>query len=554
MKNRSLLQPSAGYLSMPAQRVHLTTSWRDYVLLGVGIAALLLLTSLPYIYAQSSNPADRRFMGIVSDVPDTAQYFAWLRGHQERLIVSNQMTSEPNEPAFLNLLWLALGRLALMTGLSFAGCLQILRVVAGISFGFALFWLYGLLAESQRERWLATILVLVGAGIGWIWVVEKYLFRRSDLLYPLDVQVAEPNAFLSLIGYPHFLFAAAFVLAIFGLFLVGVRTARMAPYALAALLALILGLHHTYDLITVYVILGLFVLLRWMNEYRFPTREALGLTLIGLISSPPAAYFTYLTSQNPIWRQVLAQFDNAGVFTPNPLHLLIIFGPQLPLALTMLPMLMRRRTDTDLLLLAWAVGGFCLLYIPTDFQIHMLCPYQVPLALLAIRATIRFAAQPSLWSSMRRYAPVGLLLLASLVNIYLLSWRFVDLARHQAPYYLHRDEVAAIDWLNQQSGQTVVLSSETLGQYVPALADKRAVLAHWAQTVDYYSKQAAVAQFFDPATTEAERVAILERYDVQYVVAGEAEQANVPQLEQTTALLEPVFKAPNATVYLVRQK
>jgi len=253
----------------------------------------------------------------VLDVPDTAQYFSWLRAHQQAVLVSNWMTPEPNQPAFFNLLWFCLGRLALWTGMGLAESFQLLRIVAGAAFAFALFWLYGLLADDRRERWLATALVLVGGGIGWLWVIEKYVAKRSALLFPLDVQVAEPNALLSLIGYPHFLLAAAFVLAIFGLFVVGVRTGRISMYLLAGLLGLVLGLQHAYDLITVYFVLGAFVALLWWSRKRLPLREAIGLILIGLISSPPAAYFAYLTSHDPTWRQVLAQFGNAGVYTPT---------------------------------------------------------------------------------------------------------------------------------------------------------------------------------------------------------------------------------------------
>jgi hypothetical protein len=208
----------------------------------------------------------------------------------------------------------------------------------------------------------------------------------------------------------------------------------------------------------------------WWNTRRFPWRGAIGLTLIGLVSSPPAAYFTYLTTHDPIWRRVLAQFSNAGVYTPNPLHLLIVLGPQLPLAAAALPGLWRRRTDADLLLLAWAVVGFGLLYIPTDFQIHMLNPYQVPLAILAVRTARLIAAAPGAGARLRRWAPAALLLVAIPVNVYLLGWRFIDLGRHRAPYSLHRDEVAALEWLDRQGGDAVVLSDETLGQYVPALS------------------------------------------------------------------------------------
>jgi hypothetical protein len=552
LRARRLLQSSTSNINASPRTTQLSRTWRDRFLLALCIGALLLLTSLPQLYGSLSSPTDRRFMGIVLDVPDTAQYFSWLRAHQHALIVSNLMTPEPNQPAFFNLLWLCLGRLASWTGISFAFAFQLLRLVVGVAFGYTLFWLYGLLAEDRREQWLATILVLVGGGVGWIWVIEKYLTRRADLLYPLDVQVAEPNAFLSLIGYPHFLLAAALVLAILGLFIVGVQTARMAAYGLAGLIGLTLGLQHAYDLITVYGVLGGFVLLLWWNRQQFPRREAAGLILIGLLSSPPAAYFTYLTSHDPIWRQVLAQFGNAGVYTPNPLHLLIIFGPQLPLALATLPGLLRRQRDADLLLLAWVVVGFGLLYIPTDFQIHMLNPYQVPLAILAVRAARRIAGSPGKATWLRKAAPALLLAIAIPVNLYLFTWRFVDLRRHQAPYYLHQDEVAAIEWLNQQRGDGVVLSDETLGQYVPALAGKRTVLAHWAQTIDYYTKRAQIARFFDSATPQPERAALLERYHVSYVLVGEDELRAGAQSILTTPELEKTFETPAAVVYRVR--
>jgi hypothetical protein len=548
-----LLQSSTNQISVAPRAARLSISRRDHLALALGLVALLLLTGLPHLYGSLSSPPDRQYMGIVSDVPDTAQYFSWLRAHQESLVVSNWMTPEPNQPAFFNLLWLALGRLALWADIGLATCFQLLRLVAGVSFGYALFWLYGLLAEDRRERWLATVLVLVGAGQGWIWLVEKYMSGRDGLLYPLDTQVAEPNAFLSLIGYPHFLLAAAFVLAIMGLFLVGERAGKLMFYGLAALLALALGLQHAYDLITIYLVLGAYLLLRWWDQRRFPWHGAIGLTLIGLVSSPPAAYFAYLTSHDPIWRQVLAQFANADVYTPNPLHLLIVLGPQLPLAIAALPGLWRRRSDADLLLLAWTVVGFGLLYIPTDFQIHMLNPYQVPLAILAVRTVRRIGAAPGAGIWLRRWAPAALLLVAIPINVYLLGWRFIDLARHQAPYYLHRDEVAALEWLDRQGGHDVVFSSETLGQYAPALAGKRAVLAHWAQSIDYYTKRADVARFFDPATPPAERAALLQRYDVAYVLAGEAELQAGAGAALDGAPLERVFEAPGAVVYRVQR-
>jgi hypothetical protein len=48
--------------------------------------------------------------------------------------------------------------------------------------------------------------------------------------------------------------------------------------------------------------------------------------------------------------------------------------------------------------------------------------------------------------------------------------RFYDLSRHNYPYYLYRDDIAAMDWLETNATEdSVVLSSQIIGEYIPAL-------------------------------------------------------------------------------------
>jgi uncharacterized membrane protein len=115
---------------------------------------------------------------------------------------------------------------------------------------------------------------------------------------------------------------------------------------------------------------------------------------------------------------------------------------------------------------------------------------------------------------------------SSLTNLYLFAWRFYDLSRYDYPYYLHRDEIAALRWLERNAQpDDVVLSSLELGQYVPAETGAHAFLAHWAQTVDFYGKSEMVSRFFDSQTSEAERLQIVTDYDVDFILLGPAERA-----------------------------
>jgi hypothetical protein len=299
----------------------------------------------------------------------------------------------------------------------------------------------------------------------------------------------------------------------------------------------------------------------WLRDRRIPWFGGLSLAMIGAVAAPPALYFTWLTGRDPIWRAVLYQFANAGVYTPAPPHLFILMGLLLVLACVAVIAGLRRRpalasqSDADLLLWAWAGVGALLLYVPTNFQIHMLTAWQIPLALLSARWLHRTAI-PALARARPRLAgalPTLLLVAVLPTNIYYLAWRVVDLSRHEAPYYLSDHEVAALTWLGQRAtGDDVVLAGLALGQYVPVYSDARTFLGHWAQTVDFYGKQAAVAKFFSPAVNDSARAALLDRFGVTYVLYGAEERALGPVELATIAHLELAFQSGDVAVYRVR--
>ena len=152
-----------------------------------------------------------------------------------------------------------------------------------------------------------------------------------------------------------------------------------------------------------------------------------------------------------------------------------------------------------------------------------------------------------------RWVTTALLVLVVPTNLYLWAWRFYDLSRYDYPYYLHRDEIAALQWLDDQtSSEAVVLSAYETGRYVPSVADKRAFLGHWAQTVDFYGKRELVDEFFDADTSDLRRQQILQQYSVDYVLYGPAEQVLGNYVPDDSALLSPVFSASGARVYAVK--
>ena len=147
---------------------------------------------------------------------------------------------------------------------------------------------------------------------------------------------------------------------------------------------------------------------------------------------------------------------------------------------------------------------------------------------------------------------VAFLLAVLPTNLYLWAWRFVDLARHGYPFYLYRDEVEALDWLQVNTApDDVVLCSLTVGQYVPAVSGNTAFLAHWAQTIGFFDKRERVARFFDAGVSDSERAKTVHAFGVDYVLRGPAERALGTYDPEATPWLTLAYSTEQVDVYRV---
>ncbi|MBE2239216.1 MAG: hypothetical protein IAE81_15615 [Caldilineaceae bacterium] len=525
--------------------------------------AVLVVTTLPYLYGYWSAPPNKQFMGIVHNVPDHMQYFSWFREFGDANLAANKLTPEPNAPVFFNLLWWSLARIGGWLGVGYAGMYQVLRWGATILFLLLAYRMLSWFFVDRPRRTTAFLLLLFGAGLGWVLIAMKYTVTNGELLWPLDVYVAEPNTFFSILGSPHFV-AAALYIFVFDLVLRGHAKGQLRYAVYAGLFALFMGWQHAYDLLIVYGVVGAYALLVWLRDRKLPLYLVWSGLIIGAISVWPALYSVLLTSLDPLWERVLAQFANAGVYTPPLYRLPVLLGLPFLLALYTVmrqnPFRLQDVSNNDLFVRGWFWISFVLIYLPVDYQIHMLNGWQMPIAILATQGLFafvipalarRFAQQPS---PTRRLAVVVAALVigfSSLTNLYLFGWRFLDLSRHDYPFYLYQDEVSALHWLEANASHNdVVLSSLELGQYVPAESGAHAFLAHWAQTVDFYTKRDAVARFFSNQLTVEEQNHLLDEFSIDYIVFGPAEQS-LGSETTAAAVGEVVFSSSAVRIYRV---
>ena len=506
--------------------------WTFVLLITLGI---LLLTSIPYIYGYASAPDEKVFMGLTYNIDDHTQYYSWYTAFQSEFLISNRQTSEPNPRIFFNLLWWVLAQFGKLTGLSFAAVYQVFRWFSGIIFLLMVYIFISMVFEKIGKRRLAFLMVSFGSGFGWVLVLIKYLFRLADTPFPLDIFVSEGNSFFCIMSFPHFMQATAFILAVFVLLLVGEKQNQLRFSVYAGITALVLGFTHTYDLFIVWCIPLVYAGLLFLRQRKFPMYWFKAMLITGLLSWPPALYSVLLTRLNPIWKDVLAQFDNAGVFSPSPLHMFILMGLPLLLALTAMILLIFKRnsvffqSQTGMFAACWFITGWLLTYLPTDFQIHMINSWQIPIALLA---TLLLSEQ--IFPLFNKIKPkdfsFGLFTLlivgfVFLTNLYLFSWRILDLGRHTYPYYLEKAEVEMLSSLEEYTPEdAVILSSYNTGMYLPGLSGRTAFFSHWAQTVNFFDKRDFVNDFYSNELTYTQSQDYLLEYGIGYVLLGPAER------------------------------
>jgi hypothetical protein len=516
------------------------------------VVVLLIVTSLPYLYAWRSAPPGVLFTGLMFDVPDHAQYWSWITASRDGLFISNTMTPEPNPAVFMNpTMWL-LSRLQSAFDLSFAMLFQWWRIAAVLLLVPAIVGFVKVLVREPERRPMAVILCLLGSGVGWIWVVVKKVLGTADVAYPHDLYTVEPNTFWAALSYPYLALAQGLILIVMVSAWLAHRGAGWRACAAAGAGALALSLSHAYDLLTVYAVLGLFAALEWYRTRRMPRGLVAAGVAIGACSAPAALYYHRLTSGDPLWQSILSQYSNAGVWTPPHLHLVVLMG--IPFLLAVLAVLPRSPwTDERRFLTVWVATGLVLIYLPVVFQIKLLSAWQFPIALLAVHAWYERIV-PALPRTLPRAAATAALLLAvSATNLYLFAWRFVELRRHAPPYFLHHEEHEALQWLAANASPSdVVIAPIELGQFVPNHGRTRAYLAHWAMTNRFFERRDNVDRFFSPEAAHDWRKALLQEEGVTLVLRSRWSGPPAPYDFSHSDAFELMFFRPEAQIYRVR--
>jgi hypothetical protein len=482
---------------------------------------ILLLTSLPYLYGALISTPQSQFGGFVIAVEDGHAYLAAMRqGADGALAFYVPYTPEPHTPGYVFAFYLLLGKIARMLGLSRPLTHHLAKVITTPLLLVSIYRFVAHFTGWRILRRLSFLLVGLGGGLGWLWLLVRQPFTPGVM--PIDLWVPDAFAFLTMLTFPHLALAQALILwiAVSGLRLLHHPDWRMT--LVTGALGLVLSLIHPYSLELALGLLGLYWALDAWRTRRPAWMSLAQLAAIGLVSAPYLLYSLILFSTNPVFASWRLQ---NRILSPNPIYYLLGYGLVGLLALLGMvrPRWLRRLRDQDFLYL-WAILIPVGLYLPSNLQRRFLDGYQAPLTLLAVGGLIyllRGVARR--W----RWGIVSTVVAASLLSNLTLLLGSTALVVSRSPLvFEERPALAAMDWLADHAPQqSLVLGAYDTGNVLPGRAPVRTFVGHGPQSVNADEKEAQVSAFFNAATSDRQRLTLLTSYGVNYVFYGPSERA-----------------------------
>ncbi len=502
--------------------------------------SIMIITTLPYFlgyWVEKTDPQHAwRFSGFIFGVEDGNSYIAKaLTGTFGAWLFRTPYTVFPQNGVIAFLPYLLFGKLVSAPGTheQLVALFHIFRFFAGILSVLATYDFIKCFINDEKVCKQGLVIATLGGGIGWIML----LFGKSAILGSLPLEFYSPEAFgfLGLYGLPHMAMARAFMFwgilwhfkisaetntinyrSCFKIGIIWLFVALLQPLA-AFIMGMVLGLHLV--IITAPKILFL----------KKPIGSGMGevvirikIFLLELI--PPLPFFIYYViaySSDEFLKTWSAQNT---ITSPHPVHYLIAYGLLLPLVIVgIIWSINQKRIDTNVLV-GWFILAMVFAYAPVSIQRRLIEGIWVVLVVLML---IGYQ-----WIEKNRPALnlgwclplITILVIPS--TLILLTGGIIAALKPSEPLFRPTPEIASFQFLGSYvQPDDIVLASYETGNALPAWAPVRVLVGHGPESADYANFIKKVDTFYDLNSSDADRLALIDKYAVRFVYWGTHERA-----------------------------
>jgi hypothetical protein len=497
---------------------------------------LVVFTLLPYLLAYALEGESWRFTGFLIAVEDGNSYIAkMLGGTYGAWLFRTPYTTIAQRGIFLYPIYLLLGKLASPPGVheQLVALFHLFRILAVLLMTLATYDFIACFVRSVKTRRLATLLGLLGGGLGWVLTVLGHSEWLGSL--PLEYYSPETFGFLSLFGLPHLALARALFLWGLVILLRAVfdpRAGWVQPGLRIGLLWLLCGLSQPMTGLLALALAGLYVLALGLWYKLAPTQASWAnwlsilklVILAGVFSIPLAGYNLYTMISDPFLQAWTVQ---NWLPSPHPLHYLLAYGLVLPYAWLGWNALRQAIPEWAVFATSWILILPILAYLPFNLQRRLVEGGWVLLVALAALGLEKLLTKPAQLASPGRRLRVQLpLFLAFPSTVILFAGALLTATQLRQPIFRPVDEVILFNRLaaEAQPGQ-VMLADYPTGNALPAWAPLRVVIGHGPETIDLAELRPQITRFYEAGTNDIERQTFLQNQSVDYVFLGPHERA-----------------------------
>jgi len=512
-------------------------------------AVLLVLISVPFVWAYAVAEPDAHFMGILNNPIDGASYAAKMyQGLQGDWLVKLPFTPEPHHGILISTFYVALGHLARLLQIEIMLVFHAARLIGALVMLLALYRFVSDWTDDVTQRHVTWALAALGSGFGCVALL--FNVATPDLLvlpeaFPL--QAAYTN-----VHFPWSIAAGALVAHV----LVRVtefpqadRLPSIYPLALMAA-GLFLGFTQPFILVPLGIGFAAWCIARWRWLHINPLR-ALGWGAFMLVSAGLAMAYNIwgVTRGGPVFS---AWYAANVTLSPPVWHYLVAFAPLLILAAVGIWGGRKQLAQDQIFLLVWFAAGALLLYAPLGLQRRFSIGLIMPLAVFAGIGLWRVVV-PRVGQRMRSLVVLGAFAVSvptTLIAVLLpLAGVLVVKGLPTGDYYfVSNQEIEALQWIaDQPIDAPLVLASPEISLRVP-LYGGRVVYAHPMETVDADHRRQTVLAFYQGVSC-----GVIDREGVNFVFVGRRERALAAGGKVCEIPGEPVFTSSGGevTIYAV---
>ncbi len=488
---------------------------KEYLIVVFISIFTILLNNLPLIYGYTVKKDHLEFLGRrVNNSQDQYTYLAFIEQSKQGLkLFENLYTPEDQKATMLRPSYLVIGRFAHFLNLSSITAYHLSRIILTMLFFIVLYIFISKYFKEIGQRILTFSLITLSFGLGFI--LQGLVPNSSDLNIP------ESITFLALAEAPHFILAQILMVLGFYFYLEGMEKKSIFWYLLSATSFLLLSFEHPFNLIVISLVVLITTIYQATKNIKDRFSHLSGM-LVNLVAIGAGLSYQYIET---IASPILNAWSKQNILlSPEPINYLLGYGLILILSIFGIEKFLKNVDFSKILILAWVLITFVLLYAPFDFQRRLSEGLHIPLVILATWGLIEI--YDFLKHQMKELAFV---VVASLIFIMVLPafiWVYQDttaILKNDSSnyyYYLMDSELLGLSWLKQNSKpEGIILSNWFYGNLIPGITGRKVYVGHKIQTIQFNQKIDKLNEFL-LNLDHPQALRFLKDYQIKYIFLG----------------------------------